>query len=201
LRTKTPLQADKMLDAAGRLFGAQRFHEVRMEDIAAEAEVGKGTIYRYFTDKEELFVALLERSSRQLVTLLEEEKKKGGSARVRLHAYIRARLEFFDERPHLFDLIQRAEVMSGPKKAFPWQKARDELFQQFADLFSEGNASGEFHIPDPDMAKLMMLGGMRSVIRFGARPRPRDLAAHLVECFLNGADVGKRSNSAISALV
>jgi len=201
LRTKTPLQADKMLDAAGRLFGAQRFHEVRMEDIAAEAEVGKGTIYRYFTDKEELFVALLERSSRQLVTLLEEEKKKGGSARVRLHAYIRALLEFFDERPHLFDLIQRAEVMSGPKKAFPWQKARDELFQQFADLFSEGNASGEFHIPDPDMAKLMMLGGMRSVIRFGARPRPRDLAAHLVECFLNGADVGKRSNSKMSALV
>src|SRR5215472_7850945 len=72
LRTKTPLQADKMLDAAGRLFGAHRFHEVRMEDIAAEAEVGKGTIYRYFSDKEELFLALLERSSRQLLARLEE---------------------------------------------------------------------------------------------------------------------------------
>src|SRR5438309_3642725 len=101
MRTKTPLQADKILQAAGHLFGAQRFHEVRMEDIAAEAEVGKGTIYRYFNDKEELFDALLERSSRQLVTLLEEEKKKGGGPQARLHDYIRALLVFFDERPHL----------------------------------------------------------------------------------------------------
>ena len=62
MRTKTAQQADKVLDAAARLFGTQRFHEVRMEDIAAEATVGKGTLYRYFNDKEELFVALLERT-------------------------------------------------------------------------------------------------------------------------------------------
>src|SRR5262245_18615534 len=56
VRTKTPQQADKMLNAAARLFGTQRFHEVRMEDIAAEAAVGKGTIYRYFSDKDELYL-------------------------------------------------------------------------------------------------------------------------------------------------
>src|SRR5437773_2661957 len=116
-----------MLDAAGRLFGAHRFHEVRMEDIAAEAEVGKGTIYRYFSDKEELFTALLERSSRQLIAHLEEEKSRGGSHRDRLHSFVKTVIEFFDERPHLFDLIQRAEVMRGRGRDFPWQKARDEL--------------------------------------------------------------------------
>jgi AcrR family transcriptional regulator len=183
-----------MLDAAGRLFGAHRFHEVRMEDIAAEAEVGKGTIYRYFSDKEDLFVALLERSSRQLEARLEAEKARGGNARVRLHAYLKAVIEFFDERPHLFDLIQRGEVMRGVTRAFPWQKARDELFQLFLDLFKEGNALGEFRIRDPDLAMLMMLGGMRTVIRFGKRPRPRDLAKQMVESFLNGADRGARSN-------
>ena len=193
MRTKTPIQADKMLDAAGRLFGAQRFHEVRMEDIAAEAEVGKGTIYRYFNDKEDLFDALLERSSRQLVTLLEEEKKRGGGPRARLHDYVRALLGFFDERPHLFDLIQRAEVVRGRSEGFPWRQARDELFQQFVDLFREGNASGEFEIRDPRLAMLMILGGMRSVIRFGARPRTDDLAAQIVDCFLNGADMRVRS--------
>jgi AcrR family transcriptional regulator len=181
-----------MLDAAGRLFGAQRFHEVRMEDIAAEAEVGKGTIYRYFNDKEELFLALLERSSRQLVTRLEEVKAQGGSPRDRLPAYVKAVIDFFDARPHLFDLIQRAEVMRGPDQDFPWQKARDELFQLYLDLFKEGNALGEFHIADPQLAMHMMVGGLRTVIRFGKRPRPRDLAKQIVANFLNGADIKGR---------
>src|SRR5262249_55630656 len=153
-------------------------------------------IYRYFSDKEELFVALLERSSRQLVRRIEEAKARGGSPRVRLQAFVKGLIEFFDERPHLFDLIQRAEVMRGPTRAFPWQKARNELFQLFLDLFEEGNANGEFRIRDPHLAMLMMLGGLRSVIRFGKLPRPRDLAKQITENLLNGASACKRSNEA-----
>src|ERR671923_69581 len=63
VRTRTPQQADRILAAAARLFAGHRFHEARMEDIAALAEVGKGTLYRYFKDKEELYLALLERAA------------------------------------------------------------------------------------------------------------------------------------------
>ena len=34
-----------------------------MEDVACLAEVGKGTLYRYFKDKEEMYLALLDRSA------------------------------------------------------------------------------------------------------------------------------------------
>jgi AcrR family transcriptional regulator len=188
VRTKTSQQADKMLDAAGRLFGTQRFHEVRMEDIAAEAEVGKGTLYRYFTDKDELYLALLERSSQQYLTRLEEAKVHAAGPREQLEAIVAAIIAFFDERPHLFDLIQRAEVLRDANRAFPWQKARDSLFKIMHDLFQEAKAQGEFVIRDPDLSTLMLLGGLRSVIRFGKQPRPRDLAQRLVEGFLRGAD-------------
>ena len=59
MRCKSPAQADKILAAAAQLFATHRFHEARMEDIAALAEVAKGTIYRYFHDKDELYLALL----------------------------------------------------------------------------------------------------------------------------------------------
>ena len=84
MRTKTPQQADKMLDAASRLFATSRFHEVRMEDIAAEAEVGKGTLYRYFMDKDELYFALLTRASRQFLCRLEQSVAQAEGARHRL---------------------------------------------------------------------------------------------------------------------
>jgi len=60
VRTKTPQLAGRILDAATRLFASQRFHEVRMDDIAAEADVSKGTLYSYFHDKDELLSALAD---------------------------------------------------------------------------------------------------------------------------------------------
>jgi AcrR family transcriptional regulator len=63
LRTRTARLADRILDAAARLFASHRFHEAKMDDVAALAEVGKGTLYRYFQDKEALYLALLERAS------------------------------------------------------------------------------------------------------------------------------------------
>jgi TetR/AcrR family transcriptional regulator, fatty acid metabolism regulator protein len=184
VRTKTPLQADKMLDAAARLFGHQRFHEVRMEDIAAEAAVGKGTIYRYFNDKEELYLALLARSSRQYVERLREKVVETEGARAQLEALVEHIIAFFDEQPHLLDLIQRAEVMRGPNT--PWQQARDEVFRLTRDVFRAGEEQSEFAIRDAELASLMLLAGLRGILRFGKRPRARDLAKRIVDGFLQG---------------
>jgi AcrR family transcriptional regulator len=184
VRTKTLLQADKMLDAAARLFGAQRFHEVRMEDIAAEAAVGKGTIYRYFSDKEELYLSLLERSSRQIVDRINAVLARTAGARARIEALVDAVIAFFDEQPHLLDLIQRAEVLRGP--SFPWQQVRNEFGRRLQEVFREGKEEGEFVIRDPELAALMLSAGLRGVVRAGKRPRPRDLAHRIVEGLLRG---------------
>jgi AcrR family transcriptional regulator len=184
VRTKTALQADKMLDAAAYLFGTQRFHEVRMEDIAAEAAVGKGTLYRYFKDKEELYMALLERSSLQLQARMQAAVEQHDGPLARLQAIVAGLLTFFDEQPHLLDLIQRAEVVRGPD--FPWKKTRDVLLHMVIDLFKEGKTRGEFVVADPDLAALLLLAGLRGVLRFGKRPRPRDLAARIIDGLLRG---------------
>src|SRR5436190_3774240 len=101
VRTKTPLQADKILEAATRLFGSQRFHEVRMEDIAAEAEVGKGTLYRYFNDKEELYLALVERSADDMLDRLRTGVAGADGTRAQLEAVADAVVSYFDDNPHL----------------------------------------------------------------------------------------------------
>src|SRR5262249_30204567 len=114
-----------------------------MEDIAAEAEVGKGTIYRYFSDKEELYLALLERSAQQLVDRLRAERASTDCPRKQLVQIIEGIIDYFDTRPHLLDLIQRAEVLQDPKRTSPWQKARVELTDLMLDLFEAGRQSGD----------------------------------------------------------
>lgn len=186
MRTKTPQYSEKMLEAAGRLFGTRRFHEVRMEDVASEAEVSKGTLYRYFRDKNEMYLALLARASRQFVGELQDRAAVPRTARGRLVAMVEAIIEFFDSQPHLFDLIQRAEIRRELGEAFPWQEARDVTLRLAQEVFEQGQDEGEFVIRQPELAALMLLGGLRAVIRFGP-PRHAGLARDLVNDFLEGA--------------
>jgi AcrR family transcriptional regulator len=45
----------RIMDAAVRCFRTHQFHEITLDEVASEAEVGKGTIYLYFSDKDDLF--------------------------------------------------------------------------------------------------------------------------------------------------
>ena len=45
----------RIMEAAEHLFRTRQFHEITLEEVAARAKVGKGTIYLYFTDKPDLF--------------------------------------------------------------------------------------------------------------------------------------------------
>jgi AcrR family transcriptional regulator len=187
VRTKTPMYSEKMLEAAGRLFGTRRFHEVRMEDVASAADVSKGTLYRYFRDKEEMYLAMLALASRQFVTELRAGTDAAHDARAKLIAVVDAIISFFDRQPHLFDLIQRAEIRRELGAAFPWQQARDETLRIVQDIFELGRRTRKFAVRRPDLAALMLLGGLRAVIRFSLQPRPENLAADLVNQFLCGA--------------
>jgi AcrR family transcriptional regulator len=186
LRLKTPHQPDKILSAAARLFATHRFHEARMEDIAALADVGKGTLYRYFKDKEELYLALLDRAARSLQSCLCRALEGIASPTAQLVAVVAGLLDYFDEEPYVFDLIQHAEVMQKPDTGFPWQKTRQKTIALVKQILEAGDRAGEFYCPDPDLAVLLLLGGLRAVIRFGKQPRPAGLAHEIVTRFLDG---------------
>lgn len=56
--TDSPGSRNKRLSiikAAAKIFSRHGYHRARVEDIASEAGVGKGTIYGYFTSKRHLF--------------------------------------------------------------------------------------------------------------------------------------------------
>jgi AcrR family transcriptional regulator len=186
VRTKTPKLATRILDAAARQFARQRFHEVRMDDIAAEAEVSKGTLYSYFKDKEELYLALLTRGSEGMVKALKDAIQSADTARAKLIAIVDAVVTYFDAEPHLFDLIQAVETLQHGDEVFPWQAARDVAVDLVHELFEAGRRANEFVVRDPELTALLLFGGLRSVIRFGQRPRPRNLAERIINSVLDG---------------
>ncbi|WP_141056995.1 TetR/AcrR family transcriptional regulator [Stenotrophomonas rhizophila] len=54
-------QRHRILDAAQRCFIARGFHAGSISEIAAEADISQGLMYRYFANKRALILALIER--------------------------------------------------------------------------------------------------------------------------------------------
>ena len=121
-----PVRADaarnraRILKAARRLFAARGVQSVSMDDIAAEANVGKGTLYRRFGDRASLAVALLEGEH---VALQEDFVRgapplgPGAPPRERLDAFFAA-LSCHLERH--YDLIAEAERSMPAGQAYAW---------------------------------------------------------------------------------
>jgi AcrR family transcriptional regulator len=59
------LRQQDILTAAARLFDTRDYASLRMDDIAREARLAKGTLYLYFRTKEEVFLTLQSEEVRQ----------------------------------------------------------------------------------------------------------------------------------------
>ncbi|HEX6873967.1 MAG TPA: TetR/AcrR family transcriptional regulator, partial [Micromonosporaceae bacterium] len=100
----------KVLAAAEDLFARRGMDAVTIDDVAAAAGVGKGTVYRRFGDKAGLGAALLDERGRQLQQDLISGAAPlgpGASPPVRLAAFVTAYLAF--QARHL-DLVRMSEL-------------------------------------------------------------------------------------------
>ena len=53
----------QILDAAGVVFARKGYHKATVDEIIALADTGKGTVYNYFVNKEQLFYTLIQERS------------------------------------------------------------------------------------------------------------------------------------------
>jgi AcrR family transcriptional regulator len=89
-RTKSEDTRDKILGAAIRRFSKFGYRRTSIDDVAEEAGVARATVYLYWTRKEDLFVAGLERFNVHSWNLAEAAAAKKGSVAERIRAMVLA---------------------------------------------------------------------------------------------------------------
>ena len=94
----------RVLAAAERLFAARGGRDVTMEQIAADAGVGKGTLYRRYPDVASIALALLDEHERRLqdqVLRGPPPLGPGAAPAERLAAFYRAMVKLLERHGHL----------------------------------------------------------------------------------------------------
>jgi AcrR family transcriptional regulator len=196
MRIMDPAKADHILEVAAQLFAKRHYHEVRMEDVALKAGVAKGTIYRYFEDKEDLYLGLILAGGERLFAEVESALAAVDDPEEKIAIYVERTIQFFREYPYFFDLVQRIEASTTTSRLEALWAARKKFFDLVASLTVELNATGRFVVTDPLLAALALTGMTRQVLRFYPAPWPGDLGSMIVHQFLDGL---RAANNAIGA--
>ena len=84
-----------IVEAAVRVFGQAGFRESKIADIAAEAGVATGTLYNYFSSKEDIFQSILEDGRAEIAAKLAQVQTEDALARVR--EIVRVMFDFLEE--------------------------------------------------------------------------------------------------------
>ena len=84
-----------------------------MDEIAAQADVTKPLVYAYFGSKEDLYVAYIERSGRELLARMRDATDPAAPASERLQAGILEFLRFVDERRDGWQVLYSVAAAQG----------------------------------------------------------------------------------------
>lgn len=94
-----------IIDAAERIFFAKGHENATMDDVAEEVELSKGTLYLYFKNKEDLYLAIHLRGNIILKTLFEKAVNGQKTGIEKTRAIGRAYVEFFHKYPNYFNAM------------------------------------------------------------------------------------------------
>lgn len=90
---------EDILNAAEKLFFSRGYDRVSMDEIAADVELNKATLYLYFKDKESLYFAVVNRGIKILRTLIAEETQRAQADGIEFGGPSMASLKFILEYP------------------------------------------------------------------------------------------------------
>lgn len=135
-------RAEEILFVAIKVFAEKGFAQADVQEIADQAGVGKGTIYRQFGNKECLFLATTRRAHRWLNEELEKVADEASTNLERLRCGMFVFVRFFDEHPEVVELLiqERAHFRGQHKPTFfaPDEQQRDRWAEVFRQLIREG---------------------------------------------------------------
>jgi TetR/AcrR family transcriptional regulator len=135
-----------IMAVANKQFSSMGFNKVTMEEIAAEAGLGKASLYYYFPDKNALFYAVLAEEFGKLETGIKKILARDVAASVKLKQYIEERFRYFNRLLSLNVIEQKNSGKMKPVLTKMYAEFRQREFSLVHRAFREGRDSGEFHV-------------------------------------------------------
>ncbi|MGH9098200.1 MAG: TetR/AcrR family transcriptional regulator [Acidimicrobiales bacterium] len=114
LSTNQAARRQRIVDTALGLLEVREYERIQVKDVADGASVALGTVYHYFSSKEQLFGEALVQWAGTLGTSISRRSLAGADPASRLEDALHRSVRAFERRPQLAKLVARLEVSEDP---------------------------------------------------------------------------------------
>jgi len=186
-RPSTPFLRERILQSAAELFADREFDLVLIDEVAAHAGVGKGSVYRQFKSKEELYAAAVIDGFAELQREIRTALAGCTSMREQIATIVRHTVRFFWTRRQFFALLRDPKALP-PSQERQYRAQRNELSRLISGVLDEAVRRGAMRPGfDTRIAAEALLGMVRGINRYGREYTTPDHAADIVtSIFLDG---------------
>ncbi|MGA9350176.1 MAG: TetR/AcrR family transcriptional regulator [Anaerolineae bacterium] len=197
----------EILEAAKEVFFEKGIHRTTVDDVAAQAEVSKGTVYLYFQSKESILAHLLLEGLSILLSQLEAAyaPQEPLSAEERLRQLVEAYWQFAQTHPNYFRLL-----LALDRGRFR-ERVSAEVYQEIlteskrglelvANAIRQGTEESLFSADDPLLTAGVLWGALNGALDLMANPvrqemipvEPKTVFDATFELFLRGLQAHNR---------
>ncbi|MCD4778352.1 MAG: TetR/AcrR family transcriptional regulator [Desulfobacterales bacterium] len=178
----------EILKVALKLFSEKGFHNVSMHEIAEKSEFAVGTLYKFFSNKEDLYRALMLEASNVFHSSLMAALATSGSELEKIRACVEAKIKvFMDNLDYVRLYMAETQGVSFNVKTSLDPEIRDryeKFLKQLACVFENGIKKRLFKKFDPYLLAVA-LDGISNALLFhhveypGAHPFDADLIINI----------------------
>ncbi|MFE5284850.1 TetR/AcrR family transcriptional regulator [Nocardia sp. NPDC056611] len=146
------VRRQQLLDAATEVFVRRGYHAAAMDEIAGRLGFSKPTVYRHFSSKLELYLAVLQNCIDALVSGVRQALRSTTDNHRRVRAAVRAHFDFVDLETQGYRLIFDGDLTNEPQVQRRVEKAVEACVDAVFDLVAHDSGL------DPYPARILAVG-------------------------------------------
>jgi AcrR family transcriptional regulator len=186
-RPSTPFLRERVLRSAVRLFSTTAFDQVTIDAVAADAGVGKGSVYRQFRSKEELYVAAVVDGFVELQGKIRAALRDDESVEEQVATIVNHTVKFFWGRRQFFEFLRDPRAVPRKLERL-YRSERAKLAMMLVEVLRAAAAAGDLRDGvDERLAAEAVLGMIRGINRYARQyTSPAGAARTVIAIFLAG---------------
>lgn len=200
--TKKEKKRERILEAAAELFSQKNYHEVMMEDVARLTEIAKGTVYNYFTSKEELYFSIMKIRMEKLINSLNEKISNESNSINSLHSFVKHLYMFMMKYKSFFLIYQKESLDSENSFCEELRKLELQLKKLLIGIISKGIKENNFRNIEETFSAGIILGSIYAAVQRGinqnhSREQMEEEREMVFEFVLHGLYSGFKNNNVL----
>lgn len=184
----------RILKAATVVFSRKGFHNAKVEEIAEQADVGKGTVYEYFASKKELFLEMILHTHYKYEDMVMQVLPEANTIYEKLQTLFEVTMQFLSRHKEMAQILLADHPTVNEEVHRVLLKKERQKVEELSKMLEGAIRRNEIRPVNTSAAALVILGSLAlagSQVVFSKNKEELDckqLAQDVIDILLHGLE-------------